>query len=168
MANLQNELFNFINSLASAVIGGLMTLLGIIIAHKLQSKKEKEQWKTDKQYEVFCELIGILDSIDIQIKVDADIQTMKTTASAYADADYFNIKLNEINTYIERNKAALFIFMPTEIYSKLMKFNGRIYKLISNQQAQVINFEDFYNTNAFKLIKEAKGIAVQIKSEILK
>ena len=165
---MQNELFNFINSLASAVIGGLMTLLGIIIAHKLQSKKEKEQWKTDKQYEVFCELIGILDSIDIQIKVDADIQTMKTTASAYADADYFNIKLNEINTYIERNKAALFIFMPTEIYSKLMKFNGRIYKLISNQQAQVINFEDFYNTNAFKLIKEAKGIAVQIKSEILK
>ncbi len=166
MANLKNELFNFINSFVSAIIGGLMTLLGIIIAHKLQSKKEKEQWKTDKQYEVFCELIGILDSIDIQIKVDADIQTMETTS--YADANYFNIKLNEINTYIERNKATLFIFMPTEIYSKLMKFNGRIYKLISNQQAQVINFEDFYNTNAFKLIEEAKGIAEQIKSEILK
>ena len=84
-----------------------------------------------------------------------------------SESDNWAIK-GAVEAYIEKNKATLFIFMPTEIYSKLMKFNGRIYKLISNQQAQVINIEDFYNTNAFKLIKEAKGIAAQIKSEILK
>lgn len=151
-----------LNDVLCVIVGGVMSIVGGLVAQKYQLKKENQRWAADKKLQVFADLIAILDFIDMQIipEVDANLSNMELKI----DAGHLKQQLEEIGEYIDNNRGMLFIFLPNRESRALMQLRGKIYSIISNEEKQRI--DSIMDNELMFVIKEAKGIADRLKKDI--
>lgn len=146
------------------LIGGVISLCGSLLAQSYQFKKESKRWAADKKLQIFADLIALLDSINMQIIPEIDINL--SNIELKIDAGHLKQQLEEIGEYIDNNRGMLFIFLPNRENRALIQLRGKIYSIISNEEKQRIN--SIIDHELMLVIKEAKEIADRLKKDIYK
>lgn len=160
LCEISFSLDNFLCTL----LGGIIALISSAVIQHFQFKKEKEIWRNEKRLKLFADLIGILDSINVQIEVNSsrDFSHLETKV----DVEYAKAKLKEIQNYIDKNRGMLLIFLPKGINGDLIKLSGEIFSITTNSKKQAIKMKNITNSDIFKLVEKAKSIAGKLIDEI--
>lgn len=163
---MQSELLDWLSNIISAIIGGSLSLLGTIVAQKMQIKKEKTLWQNEKRLDLYADLISLLNSIEIRVQPIYDeslsVVEMKT------EVEYLKNKLSELLDFIEINTGKLLLFLPKGLYSKLVKLSGAIYAITANEEKQNIDISNYEDSEIFKVVKDAITISAELNKEFEK
>lgn len=146
------------------LLGGVIALISSIIIQKFQFKKDRAMWRDDRRLKLFADLIGILDSIDMQMEFDSNEGC--SDFEMKIDVEHVKHLLHEFLNFIENNRGMLLIFLPKGINGDLVKLSGEIYSITTDLQKQIVEITDIRKSNMFKVIVKAKNIANDLRKEI--
>lgn len=166
---MNDYLISILSGFGGAVIGGLFSLLGTCITLKGQYKKDKElqksrfmeedkKWIRENRLELYIELVDILESYQVPFIFEEE-----NIEFGYVDTIEIKNYINSTNEYIEENKGKLFLFLPSEIFSQIVRMRGKMCNVAFSNEPQKIYYNDLKNSEMFEAIIEAKKISHNIK-----
>lgn len=162
---MNEYLISVLSGFGGAVIGGLFSLLGTCMALKGQYKKDKElqksrfmeedkKWIRENRLELYIELVDILESYQVPFIFEEE-----NIEFGYVDTIEIKNYINSTNEYIEENKGKLFLFLPSEIFSQIVRMKGKMCDVAFSNKSQKIYYSDLKNSEMFEIIIEAKRIS---------
>ena len=149
----------------SAILGGLLALLGSVIATFLSIKHSDREWKRSKKHSVCCALIQELKTVKITCLANDE---PLNNQQIILDVEEINSKLEKLSEFIEKNLADIYVFAPKGTYNNLIRLQSQIYTIISNTEYQKIDLKDFKESKIYSAINEAQSIAQTLKDDLLK
>lgn len=166
---MSEYLTSALSGLVGVIIGGFFSLLATWITLKCQYKKDNElqnsrfmeedkKWIRENRLELFIELVDVLESYQVPFILEEG-----NTEFGYVDMTEIESYINLTNEYIEKNKGKLFLFLPSEIFSQIVRMSGKMCNVAFSNEPQKIYYNDLKNSEMFETIIEAKKISHSIK-----
>lgn len=166
---MNEYLTSVLSGLGGAVIGGFFSLTATCITLEKQYKKDKKlqkirfleedkNWLRQNRLELFIELVDVLESYHLPLVFEKE-----NTDFGYVDKTEIENYINATNEYIEENKGKLSLFLPSEIYSQIVRLRGKMCKIAFSNESQKLCYSDPKNNEMFETIIEAKKISLNIK-----
>ncbi len=149
-------------SIISALIGGVLAMLGGFMSEGFRTKRDKSKWIRDNSASLYFELITLLESISIALTVE---QTDHFDENAViADTETFNDRLEHLSSFMDNNAGRIIVFVPNEIYKELMYLKRELYQC---SQEKEFEMQDLYGSVHYKTVLHAKTIAHNLKDTLL-
>lgn len=145
------------------VLGGLLSFAGGFASNVYANSKENAIWLRNQRVTLFCELINELESINIPIIYDPEVDPKTRLKSI--DTNEVETRLNHLSNYITENVGKLIIFLPDGLYSELMKLQAELNSALSEKSVDIAEIE---KSCLWTTIKHAKEIIHSLKSELVK
>lgn len=166
---MNEYLISILSGLVGAIIGGLFSLLATWITLKCQYKKDNElqksrfleedkKWLRENRLELFTELVDVLESYQVPF-----IPEEENAEFGYVNKTEIENYINLTNEYIDENKGKLFLFLPSEIFSQIVRMRSKMCNVAFSNEPQKIYYSDLKNSEMLKVIVEAKIISQNIK-----
>lgn len=166
---MNEYLISILSGLVGAIIGGFFSLLATWITLKCQYKKDNElqnsrfmeedkRWLRENRLKLFTELVDVLEAYQVPFILEEG-----NAEFGYVNKTEIENYINTTNEYIEENKGKLFLFLPSEIFSQIVRMRGKMCNVAFFNEPQKIYFNDLKNSEMFKTIIEAKKISHSIK-----
>lgn len=161
---------NILSTIVGASIGGILSLLGSYIAISKECQKDKEiqeqqfkendkKWLRENRLNLFVELVDVLEGYQIPVMLEEN-----NTEYGYVDVKEVENYINLTNEYIDKNKGKLFLFLPPEIFSQIVRIRSKMCDVAFSDKPQKIYYEDFKDSDLFKIIVDAKKISMNIRN----
>lgn len=162
-----------LSGILGALIGGLLTLIGSIIVMKYEAKEARErqfdqfaqsdkEWIRENRLKLYMELTEKLDNFKLYIDLDS---ITDGNAKILSEAILDNLK--ELNDYLENEKGYLSLFLPNIMYSEIIRFKAKIYKIVVTPELQEVNLNNPQESEFFKIIIDGKKISMTLKKSIV-
>lgn len=164
--NVTCEIVDIINSLFATLLGGILAIIGSVVAQHYQWKKEKSMWLNEKRLDLYADLISLLDSIEI--RVQSNYNKNLSVVELKTEVEYVKTKLAELLQFMECNNGKLLLFLPKGVNTDLVKLSGAIYAITSDEQKQIIDLSNIENSEIYKVVRQAMKISVKLKNELNK
>jgi len=162
--NVTCEIADIISNFLATLLGGVLAIIGGIVAQRYQYKKEKSLWLNEKRLDLYADLISLLDSFEIRVQPIYDKNL--SVVELKTEVEYVKTKLVELVQFIENNNGKLLLFLPKGVNTDLVKLSGAIYDITSDKQKQIIDSANIENSEIYKVIKQAMRISVKLKNEL--
>ncbi|MDE5985296.1 MAG: hypothetical protein K2H13_08590 [Eubacterium sp.] len=157
-----------LSGFGGAIIGGVFSLFAAGITLKYQYKKEQElqkfryleedkKWLREKRIDLFVELVDVLESYQLPLI------TEENTEFGYVNKMEIENYINTTNEYLDKNKGKLFLFLPSEIFSQIVRMRGKMCNIAFSNEPQKIYYSDLKNNEMFNTVIEAKKISQNIQ-----
>lgn len=167
---MKEYLISILSGLVGAVIGGVFSLLGSCITMSKESKKDKEiqeqqfkeddkKWLRENRLDLFVELVDVLEGYQIPVMFEEN-----NTEYGYVDVKEVENYINLTNEYIDKNKGKLFLFLPSEIFSQIVRIRSKMCDIAFSDKSQKLYYKDFKDSDLFKIIVDAKKISMNIRN----
>lgn len=167
---MNEYLMNILSTIVGASIGGILSLLGSYIAISKECQKDKEiqeqqfkendkKWLRENRLNLFVELVDVLEGYQIPVMLEEN-----NTEYGYVDVKEVENYINLTNEYIDKNKGKLFLFLPPEIFSQIVRIRSKMCDVAFSDKPQKIYYEDFKDSDLFKIIVDAKKISMNIRN----
>lgn len=152
-----------ISSIISALIGGALALCGVLISSHLLKKREKAEWTRAEKYKIYTQTIHILEKLHIPCLV-----TEEALSAEEVELDTTELQswIEELHTYVENDKALLFLFLPKGIYTKILKLSSRVFSITASKELQKFRIEEWRESAIYDAIKFANSIAEELKTDL--
>ena len=164
--NMTCEIADIISSLFTTLLGGILAIIGSIVAQHYQWKKEKSLWLNEKRLDLYADLISLLDSIEIRVQSNYDKNL--SVVELKTEVEYVKTKLAELLQFMECNNGKLLLFLPKGVNTDLIKLSGAIYAITSDERKQIIDLANIENSEIYKVVKHAMEISEELKNELNK
>lgn len=166
---MNEYIISVLSAFGGAIIGGIFTLLATSITLKKQNEKDKElqklrftyedkKWLRENRLKLYIELIDVLESYQVPCIVEEGNNNF-----GYVDKAVIEGLIKETNQYIEANRGKLFLFLPSKIFSQIVRMRGKMCKIAFSNEIQKIYYSDLKNSEMFETIIDAKKISLNIK-----
>lgn len=162
--SVNGEAITLLNNLFLTLLGGVLAIIGSIVAQRYQYKKEKTLWLNEKRIDLYADLISLLDSIEIRVQSNYDKNL--SVVELKTEVEYVKTKLAELLQFMERNNGKLLLFLPKGVNTDLVKLSGAIYDITSDKQTQTIDSANIENSEIYKVVKQAMKISVKLKNQL--
>ncbi len=169
---MNEYLISILGGLGGGFVGGLFSLLSSWIVMNKENQKNREnqekrfkeedkKWLRENRLNLFIELVDVLEGYQIPIIFEEDNYEF-----GYIDIEEVNRYINSTNEYISNNKGKLFLFLPPEVFSQIVRLKEKACKIIFSTKPQKIYYRDFKNSDMYEIIVEAKKISQNIRNVI--
>ena len=162
--NVTCEIADIISNFLATLLGGVLAIIGSIVAQRYQYKKEKSLWLNEKRLDLYADLISLLDSFEIRVQPNYDKNL--SVVELKTEVEYVKTKLVELVQFIENNNGKLLLFLPKGVNTDLVKLRGAIYDITSDEQKQIIDSANIENSEIYKVVKQAMQISTKLKNEL--
>lgn len=153
-------------TIISVIIGGLISAVTTIICNWWQNKKtvelerekeltEHKKWLRERKEKIYTSLSGVLQKINIPVDPDGMVSK-----------DEIRQKIDEIQDWINKNKGSLGLFVPDSIYGEIVKFQGELYQLWSNDELRCIDFGKVDESYSMQCVIHARKIQNLLQKDL--
>lgn len=167
---MNEYLISVLSGLVGAVIGGGFSLLGSLIVISKQNKndrdiqekrfkEENKKWLRENRLNLFIELVDVIEKYQIPFMVEES-----NTEFGYIDSKEVENYINLTNEYINKNKGRLFLFLPSEIFSQIVRMRSKMCNIAFSDEPQRIYYKELKSSELFDTIVDAKKISMNIKN----
>ncbi|MBQ6019619.1 MAG: hypothetical protein IJL26_05495 [Clostridia bacterium] len=153
--------YQTICNLVSVIIGALIGLFGTYMSNRASRKQENEDWFRNHKYRIYTDLIGLLENITLPLIANEPINA----ESVFVDTQDLEEQKEELQEYVENNKGEIILFVPNDIYSRLVILIADIFTVVSSENS--INLSEFNNSRLFKVKIETFELSRLLKDDLL-
>lgn len=154
------------------VLGAAIALVGTVFSslytyhcqQKIEQQRNVFEYAKEQRKEkirIYTDLCGILERIEAVVVV---VPSQKPSCSGKFDAHTFAEKAEELHSYCNKHAGELALYMPSEIYSELVRFRSKLYELSQHDfvyfEISAVDPSFFTDLEVIKGIK-AKAINLQ-------
>jgi hypothetical protein len=147
----------------STVIGGAIALLGAYVSVLVNEKYRKAEWKRIEKYKLYTDIISILKKLRIPLIVE--VKNINTNEMKL-DIDELIKWAKDLHTYIEEKNAHLYLFLPKEIYKRMLILNSKIIQIIENNELQNLNIDDLKQSSIYEAVMFANTISSELRADL--
>ena len=154
---------DWIPSIVSAVTGGILAITGVLLSACLTTKTKTTEWKRTEKYNIYIDTINIL----LRLKIPC-FATEEAVSAKELELDIYELQLwvGQLRTFIEENNARLYLFLPKNIYKRILIVSNNVVSITENPKSQKIPFEELKKSKIYESILIAHTVAKDLKCDL--
>lgn len=166
---------DFVSAIIGALVGGLLSIVAIVITNCHQTKMQKEMmrnnqseenriWLRNKREFLFKAICGALRDFS-KIELNISIEAYENNPKAiYLNQDLIKEHIQSLSAVLKNYRDDITLYLPSDLREKLISFDGFVAKLLNDDNE--ILFDDIPKSDVIEMIKRSENIIAEFRNTL--
>ncbi len=166
---------DFVSAIIGALVGGLLSIVAIVITNCHQTKMQKEMmrnnqseenriWLRNKRELLFKTICGALRNFS-EIEFNTSVEVYgKNSEVVYLNQDLIKEHIQLLSAVLKNNRDDITLYLPSDLREKLISFDGFVAKILNDDNEILI--DDIPKSYVIEMIKRSENIIAEFRNTL--